>query len=95
VRLTAKQLELATLSPPVIRSYLLTFDGNFIKAAKSQKARMQVQATQPSLKHIYTEEKGSPVPEKGARKGSRNPCKDSRVKEGLTSIHSIQIGWRI
>lgn len=95
MRLTVKLLELATLAPPVIRSYLLTFDGNFIKAAKSQKARMEVQATQPSLKHIYTEENGYPVPEKRERKGSRNPCTDRRVREGLTSIHSIQIGWRI
>lgn len=38
-------------------NYLLIFDGDFTKAGKSQKARMEVQVTQPSLKDIYTEEK--------------------------------------
>lgn len=30
---------------------------------------MEVQATQPSLKHIYPEEKGYPAPEKKGKEG--------------------------
>lgn len=56
---------------------------------------MEVQATQPSLKHIYTEEKGYPVPEKkGKGRGLEIHAKIEELERVLTSIHSIQTGWR-